>query len=69
VSFFDAASLQHLRRVVARRLGKPRSGRGAVRWSTFRRDLHAAGWSVAAARPLRRFVSEQWIVLAAPLPA
>ena len=66
VSFFHAVSLQHVRRLLTRALGRTRSGRSAVRWSTFRADLEAAGYRVRETRPLRRFVSEQWIVLAEP---
>ena len=66
LSFFHSVSLQHARRVVARRLGKRRSGRCAVRWSIFRADLAAAGFRVVHAKPLARFLSEQWIVLVEP---
>ena len=69
VSFFDSCNLQHLRRNIARRLGKPRSDRGAIRFARFRRDLDAAGLHAEAWIPLRRFISEQWIVLARPIPA
>lgn len=63
LSFFHAVSLQHLRRKLRRLLGKPRSGRGALRLAVLRADLHAAGLELVAARPLRRFVSEQWVLL------
>lgn len=69
VSFFDSRSLQHLRRHLARRLGKPRSDRGAISFAQFRRDLEAAGLRAEAWIPLRRFISEQWIVLARPVVA
>ena len=66
VSFFHSICLQHARRVVGRWLGRRDTGRSAVRWSAFRADLAAAGFRVRAARPLARFLSEQWIVVAEP---
>jgi hypothetical protein len=69
VSFFDACSLQHLRRVVRRRLGKARSGRCAVRRSTFLAELRAAGLAPVAVRSLRRFFAEQTLVLCTPVAA
>lgn len=63
VSFFDAGSLQHLRRVVRRAFGKVRSGRSAVRRAAFLRELRAVGLEVLAVRALRRFVGEQTLVL------
>lgn len=63
VSFFDACSLQHLRRVVRRWSGKTRSGRSAVRRSAFLAECRAAGLQPLAARALRRFVAEQTLVL------
>lgn len=66
LSFFHSVCLQHARRLVARRLGKTRSGRCAIRFSVLRGDLAAAGLKVVATRPLLRFVSEQWLVLAEP---
>lgn len=66
VSFFDACSLQHLRRVVRRRCGKVRSGRGAVGRGTFFGELHAAGLELRAVVALRRFVAEQTLVLCVP---
>ena len=66
VSFFHSVSLQHARRVVRRRLGKTRSGRVAIRAHRFRGELAAAGLRAVHEIPLRRFVSEQWLVLAAP---
>ncbi len=69
VSFFDACSLQHARRLLRRATGKPRSGRSAVlRW-TFRDDLVAAGLRPVRMLPLRRFVAEQTLVLAMPAAA
>ncbi len=68
VSFFDACSLQHLRRVVRRRFGKVRSGRCAVRRHAFFAELRAAGLEVRAVHPLRRFVAEQTLVLCTPGP-
>lgn len=64
VSFFDARSLQHLRRRLRPLLGKRRSGRFAVSRGNFRRELQAAGLEVVAIRSLLRFVGEQTIVLA-----
>lgn len=64
VSFFESRSLQHLRRRLGRALGRPRSDRAAVSFAAFRDDLRAAGLQAVAWVPLRRFVSEQWIVLA-----
>jgi SAM-dependent methyltransferase len=66
LSFFHALSLQHLRRQVRRGLGRRASGRSAVTWRSFRRDLDAANLHVVRRRPLRRFFSEQWLVLAVP---
>jgi hypothetical protein len=63
VSFFDACSLQHLRRRVRRWLGGPRSGRTAVARRVFLRELRAAGLVPLAVRALRRFVAEQTLVL------
>jgi len=63
VSFFDAGSLQHLRRQVRRCLGKNRSGRSAVPRAAFVGELRAAGMRVVAMRALRRFVAEQTLVL------
>jgi hypothetical protein len=63
VSFFDARSLQHLRRRLRRCLGKPRSGRSAVARAAFAGELRAAGLRVVAMRALRRFVAEQTLVL------
>lgn len=61
-SFFHATSLQHARRLIRRRTGKPRSGRGAVRLRTLLRDLERAGLRLEAAAPLLPFLSEQWLV-------
>lgn len=63
VSFFDACSLQHLRRVVRRTFGKNRSGRSAVARRRFFAELHDAGLAVLAVAPLRRFLAEQTLVL------
>lgn len=65
LSFFHAVSLQHLRRLLRRRLlGRRPSGRVAIRAATLRADLHAAGLTLVKSQPLRRFVSEQWLLLA-----
>ncbi|MBL8737592.1 MAG: class I SAM-dependent methyltransferase [Planctomycetes bacterium] len=63
VSFFDACSVQHLRRLLRRRLGKVRSGRSAVTRPRFRAELRAAGLEVVAIVALRRFLAEQTLVL------
>jgi hypothetical protein len=63
VSFFDACSLQHLRRLVRRALGRRRSGRSAVGRRAFLRECRAAGLRPVAVQPLRRFVAEQVLVL------
>lgn len=63
VSFFDACSLQHLRRLARRWTGKKRSGRGAVRRGAFLAECRAAGLQPVAVRSLRRFVAEQSLVL------
>ncbi|MGB3968457.1 MAG: class I SAM-dependent methyltransferase, partial [Planctomycetota bacterium] len=63
VSFFDACSLQHWRRVVHRCFGKQRSGRSAIRRATFLAECRAAGLRPLAIVPLRRFVAEQTLVL------
>jgi ubiquinone/menaquinone biosynthesis C-methylase UbiE len=63
VSFFDACSLQHLRRLVRRWTGKKRSGRGALRRGAFLAECRAAGLQPVAVRALRRFVAEQSLVL------
>jgi len=63
VSFFDASSLQHLRRQVRRCLGKKRSGRSAVRRGAFAAELRAAGLQVVAMQALRRLIAEQTLVL------
>lgn len=64
VSFFHFWSLQHLRRCIARRLGKKRSNRNAISWRRFATELREAGMEPIAVAPLRRLVSEQWLVLA-----
>lgn len=63
VSFFDACSLQHARRLLRRWTGKARSGRGAVRRGAFLAECRAAGLQPIAVRALRRFVAEQSLVL------
>ncbi|MEZ5962684.1 MAG: methyltransferase domain-containing protein [Planctomycetota bacterium] len=66
LSYFDAASLQHWRRQARRALGKTRSGRCAVRWSRLVAELKVAGLRPIVRRPLRRWISEQTLVLAVP---
>lgn len=63
-SYFEARSLQHWRRQLARALGKTRSGRCALGWRALRRDLAAAGLAPVVRAPLRRWISEQTLVLA-----
>lgn len=63
VSFFDRHSLQHLRRVVRRALGKPRSGRTAVGRRQFAAELRDSGLDPLRFVALRRFVAEQTLVL------
>jgi SAM-dependent methyltransferase len=65
VSFFDAHSLQHGRRVLRRATGKPRSGRGAITRAELCRELQQAGLRAVAFAPLWRFVAEQTLVLCA----
>lgn len=64
LSFFDALSLQHLRRLLARRLGKRRSGRGAIRRRQFVREAEAAGLRVERVLALSPWISEQCLVRA-----
>jgi hypothetical protein len=66
VSFFHAGSLQHARRRLRRAFGGRASGRTAITARQFERELAAAGLRSVARAPLRRFVSEQWLVLAVP---
>jgi hypothetical protein len=66
VSFFDAWSLQHARRIVRRWAARRRSARIALSPRQLREELFAAGLRVRRARPLLRFVSEQTLVLAEP---
>lgn len=68
-SFFHAASLQHVRRVLRRKLGKKRSSRGGISWRRLLAELEEAGYRVRAAHGLAPLVSEQWIVLAEPIAA
>lgn len=66
VSFFDARSLLHLRRVLRRTLGKPRSGRSAIPRAAFVREARAAGLQPVRLWSLRRFVAEQTFALCLP---
>jgi ubiquinone/menaquinone biosynthesis C-methylase UbiE len=66
LSFFDARSLQHWRRVLRRATGKKRSGRAAVARAAFLAELRAAGLEPVMVRALRRFVAEQTLVLCRP---
>jgi hypothetical protein len=65
VSFFDARSLQHARRVVGGAFGR-RSGRAAVTRAAFADELAAAGLEPLATQALLRWVSEQTLLLARP---
>lgn len=65
VSFFDAHSLQHVRRLLRRVTGKNRSGRGAISRAALRQELLAAGLRPLAFAPLCRFVAEQTLVVCA----
>lgn len=67
VSYFDARSLQHLRRLFRRATGKPRSGRSAIARASFAADARAAGLRVVAQQALRRFVTEQTLALLLPV--
>jgi SAM-dependent methyltransferase len=62
VSFFHCWSVQHGRRLLRGWLGGRKSRRTAISWQRFRREAASAGLEVEAARPLRRFWSEQWLV-------
>jgi SAM-dependent methyltransferase len=63
VSFFHSWSLQDLRRRVRHHLLGRRRGRRSVSWRRLRAEAAAAGLEPLAVRPLRRFVSEQWLAL------
>jgi hypothetical protein len=63
LSFFDAASLLSLRRLVRRALGKNRSGRCAVLRGTLLRDARAAGLQPLRFHAIGRFVAEQTFLL------
>lgn len=66
VSFFDACSLQHLRRRLRTALGRRRSGRSAIRRGAMLAECRAAGLEPIALRTLFRFVAEQTLVLCLP---
>lgn len=66
VSFFDAGSLQHMRRRLRPLLGKRRSGRIAVSRRAFEQELADAGLRVHDMHALSRFVGEQTLVLCSP---
>lgn len=65
LSYFDANSLQHLRRRISGWLGK-RSRRHAVTHDRIATELSSAGLTVVARTALLRFVSEQTLALAFP---
>jgi SAM-dependent methyltransferase len=67
LSFFDARSLQHLRRRLRPLRKKRRSGRHAVSRPAFTAELRAAGLEPVAMHALRRFVAEQTLVLCVPI--
>ncbi|MGA1524317.1 MAG: class I SAM-dependent methyltransferase [Planctomycetota bacterium] len=67
LSFFHAASFQHARRVVSRRLRrKPVSGRSAVTLRRFFAEVERAGLRPVRCAPLLPFLSDQWVVLVEP---
>jgi len=66
VSFFDACSLQHARRLLRCALRRRPPGRHAISRTAFRSELATAGWQPLAMQPLRRFLSEQTLVLCVP---
>jgi hypothetical protein len=66
-SFFHSWCFQHVRRLVARKLYKPRSGRHAISLARMRREARMAGLEIRAAIGLSPGISEQWIVLARPV--
>lgn len=68
VSFFDACSVQHLRRLLRRSFGKVRSGRSAVARHRFCAELRSAGLEPVAIVALRRFLAEQTLVLCRRVP-
>lgn len=63
VSFFDSASLQHLRRRLRRVRHKRPSGRHAVGRAAFAAELRRAGLEPLRMHALRRFFGEQTLVL------
>jgi len=63
LSYFDSRSVQHLRRLLRRRLGKPKSGRGALPWRVFGDELRASGWEPTDRIALLPGWSEQNLVL------
>lgn len=63
VSFFDAVSLQHLRRCLRGVRGKRRSGRHALSRARFVRELREAGLEPVELRSLRRYIGEQTLAL------
>lgn len=65
-TFFDAASLQSLRRGLRRAMGKTRSGRSSIRRAQFVREAEAAGLTVVRFVALRRFLTEQTFALLLP---
>lgn len=66
VTFFDAHSLQSLRRGLRRAMGKTRSGRSAIPRAQFVREAEAAGLVVVRFVALRRFLAEQTFALLLP---
>ncbi|MEC9048533.1 MAG: methyltransferase domain-containing protein [Planctomycetota bacterium] len=66
VSFFDAMSLQHLRRKLRSIRGKRASGRVAIQRADFAREADAAGLQVLTMSALRRFFGEQTLALCLP---
>jgi hypothetical protein len=68
LSFFHAGSLQHARRLLARRLRrKPTSGRCALSLRALCADLAAAGLRIRRCAPLLPLLSEQWLLRVEPV--
>jgi len=63
ISFFHRWSLQDLRRRLRHRFLGRRRGRRSVGWRRLRAEAAVVGLRAVAIRPLRPFISEQWLVL------
>lgn len=62
-TFFDSFSLQHLRRVARRAMGKTRSGRCAVSRAEFENEARQAGFTKVEFHARLRFLGEQTFAL------